>query len=128
MQEYCHPDLPEPSTYERGRKKVDYQICSNFLASYTTKAGFEQYLTSDHQAAYIDVNIKAFLQGVPSQMTPTTQRILKSGHCKTVRKFQEHVFKQSTAHQINRRVKTLKYLRNNGAPFYKDEPFVQKLD
>ena len=54
-----HPHLPEPATYIRGSRRIDYALISHDLCTSVTACGYEPFhyrTTSDHRQLVLDFN------------------------------------------------------------------------
>jgi exonuclease III len=51
-----------PSTYKRGRKKIDFIFVTPGLIPFITKCGILPFDQSDHRMIYIDVDLRGYLK------------------------------------------------------------------
>ena len=77
----------EPATHSRGSKRIDYILVSDGVLDHVTATGilpFDEIVTSDHRAFYMDVNLEALLLTTPQFLQAGTPRGIHSHNPKTL--------------------------------------------
>ena len=106
-----HPQRPFPSTYSRGKKRLDYILVSSAIAHTVQKSGILPYhsiFQSDHRPCYIDIDANALFSESTVPIVPPCLRQLQLLDPRKVSKYKESVHKQLEYHNIIGKYRTLK--------------------
>lgn len=85
-----HTSFPDTS-YQRGKRCIDYMLGTNTIREYVTAAGYLPFYdgiwSSDHRGVFIDLNITNYLQGAVAEMEKPAARHLSSKNLAQATKF-----------------------------------------
>ena len=104
------PDLTTQSTYNRGKKRIDYILVSEDLLHSGVGAGhtpFAEPFISDHRAVYWDIPYTALLGEGTNKMTTPSQRGLQLSRPNTVKLYIPALCKMYKHHKILSRATSL---------------------
>jgi exonuclease III len=98
-----HPDRPFPSTYSRGKKRLDYLLVSSSIAPSVIRSGILPYNSlfySDHRPCYIDIDAQLLFQEDTHAIQPPCQRGLQLTDPRIVANYNNHLHEQIEYHKI----------------------------
>ena len=99
-----------PSTWQRGKKRIDYALVSPQIAPMIKSAGYEPYsyrITSDHRGFFIDLDTKATFGNKPSPIAPLAKRDFESHHPGIIPKYITSMTQELQAHNFKNRITQL---------------------
>ena len=102
-----------PSTWQRGNKRLDYALASPGILPLIKAAGYEPYsyrITSDHRGFFIDLDTKALFGNKPSKIAPITHRDFESHTPGTIPRYITSIIKELEAHNFKARLQELSEL------------------
>ena len=70
-------DAQTPTTYQRGRKRLDFVLMSSDLLQTVKAAGYDPFgyrIVSDHRGYFIDLDANGFCGSTPAQLVSNQQR------------------------------------------------------
>jgi hypothetical protein len=85
-----HPNLQDPATYARGRKRLDYALGSARVSAAVQACGYEAFnhrFHTDHRAYYIDLNTEQLFGSATQVLSTYSSRILHSNNIKQVTQY-----------------------------------------
>ncbi len=104
---HFHGSIGEPTTYNRGSRKIDHILCTQGLLDCVRSCGIEAFgegLDSDHRGLFVDVDAnKLFGESTPD-LTHFSSRVLDSHIPSYVRKYRCELHRQFSEHNIYDRV------------------------
>ena len=112
---------PMPSTYKRGRHKIDYQAGTLGLLLWSKRGGWEAFdegLGGDHRTGFVDFSLTGLLNGKIHDMEPAKQQTLRSTNIKVVREYRLELHRQLQHHNILAQIDRLHHLAQT-RPFNK---------
>ena len=114
-----------PSTWQRGKKRIDYVLASPSLLPMIKAAGYEPYgyrLTSDHRGIFVDLNTRLMFGHKPTHIAPPSQRDFESHNPGTIPQYITSIIRELEAHNFTTRLKELTQLQQP------DHKLAEKLD
>lgn len=100
--------VPEIATYDRGKKRIDYILCSNYLLLFVNRCGylpFYQGNSANHRGAFIDLKPTLYDGLTELQTIPT--RGIGSKHKGEVTKYKMFIKEQFEQHRIPQKAQAL---------------------
>ena len=80
-----HGIRKEPNTHIRGRKHIEFLLCSEHIYTFIDKSGitpFNEIISSDHRGFFLDLRLKAFLKNSYVALPDHSSRPLQSSNIK----------------------------------------------
>ena len=81
-----HPDTPEPATYIRGSRRIDYFLVSASVLPSVEKCGYDPFqyrLTSDHRGMFLDLNTQSLFGNLTQALAAIPSRMIRSKEAKS---------------------------------------------
>jgi hypothetical protein len=81
-----HPETPEPATYIRGSKRIDYFLVSASVLTSVEKCGYDPFqfrLTSDHRGMFLDINTESLFGNLTQALAAIPSRLIRSKEAKS---------------------------------------------
>ena len=81
-----HRDTPEPATYIRGSRRIDYFLVSASVLPCVEKCGYDPFqyrLTSDHRGMFLDFNTKMLFGNQTQALAAIPSRLIRSKEAKS---------------------------------------------
>lgn len=122
-----HGTCPKLSTYDGGKRRLDYMLGNSKLLPYIMRCGYLEFykgISTDHRGLFLDLSCEmidglTMLERVPTQY-------LNSGHPVDVYNYKKYVSKEFLSHNIFERASDLYILAN---PIKADDTvYVQTLN
>ena len=105
-----HPHLPEPATYARGRKRLDYILVSHRLIGAARHAGYEPFshrFHTDHRAYFLDFDTVLLFGGATQKLATYVQRQLQASNINQTTQYLREKHAQLTAKDAFKRSERL---------------------
>jgi exonuclease III len=86
-----------PSTYARGRLRLDYGLATKRVADSLVAAGYEAFnerFPTDHRAYYFDLNTEKLFGAPTQQLSPPGLRLMQSTNIKQVTQYIREKYRQ----------------------------------
>ena len=96
-----------PTTYSRGRNKIDYIFISEELQHLILRRGYLPRKSSDHWGLYIDLNSELLIESYGMDPTERTTRKLTSPNPQRRDRYLDYIHKQFSEHKIYYRLECL---------------------
>jgi hypothetical protein len=112
-----HPDRPFPSTYSRGKKRLDYILVSSSIAATVLKSGLLPYNSvfhSDHRACYIDIDSKALFKSQTHNIETPCRHGLQLTDPRKVEQYNDTLHDHLEYHKIVNKYRDLHHLAELG--------------
>ena len=81
-----HPTLPEPATYIRGSRRIDYFLVSASILPTVEQCGYDAFqfrLTSDHRGMFLDLNTDSLFGNRNQELAAHPSRAIRSKEAKS---------------------------------------------
>lgn len=126
-----HTERPFPSTYSRGKKRLDYILVSSNLAPAVLRSGILPYHSlfhSDHRPCYIDIDSILIFNENTHALQPQCSRSLQLTDPRKVQKYKEAFYKQLDYHKVIEKLRNL-FDQAKSHPWSPDQEIsYEKLD
>ena len=87
-----------PNTYIRGRHRIDYFFCADYISSFIDRCGiasFNEVTSFDHRGVFIDLRLQDFLKKSYASISKASSRTFQSTNTKRVIKYKQYLKKSS---------------------------------
>ena len=126
-----HGIRKEPNTHIRGRKRIEFLLCSEHIYTFIDKSGitpFNEITTSDYRGFFLDLRLKAFLKNSYITLPDHSSRPLQSSNTKNVLNYKRHLQRFVVNHQILEQATKIQKKLVNKSITSKDHITINKLD
>ena len=120
-----------PNTHIRGRKHIEFFLCSEHIYTFIDKSGitpFNEITSSDHRGFFLDLRLKAFLKNAYFALPDHSSRPLQSSNTKNVLSYKRHLQSFVVHHKIIEQATEIQKKLVNKSITSKDYIIINKLD
>ena len=102
------------STYQRGKRRLDYLFASRRVLDHITRCGYEKFdarINSDHRGYFVDISVPGFFDRRLPQLFSPSARSIKGSHPSNITKYIKALHKYMVDQNIILRVREVFYCK-----------------